>query len=220
MTRTTRQILSSGAAAVARLRTALIRRGGLAFLTATAGIMAASILVSPQASAAGCGGCGPSEAPKEQSPQAGTHAGHGQAMAALQPAGPGARAPATVVSILEHYAKVHAALAADTVDGVSGAARAIANLVTGDGGKSLPPELGAQAEALSKAEDLAAARAAFKPLSASLSRHLGAQKIQTRGHYQMYCSMANAGWIQNDEAVKNPYYGKSMLACGELVGSY
>ncbi|MBF0197149.1 MAG: efflux RND transporter periplasmic adaptor subunit [Planctomycetes bacterium] len=32
----------------------------------------------------------------------------------------------------------------------------------------------------------------------------------------MFCSMANAEWLQTDDSVANPYYGASMLRCGEV----
>jgi hypothetical protein len=32
----------------------------------------------------------------------------------------------------------------------------------------------------------------------------------------MYCSMAEAEWLQKDDVLSNPYYGASMLNCGEL----
>jgi len=30
--------------------------------------------------------------------------------------------------------------------------------------------------------------------------------------------MAKGSWLQSGKEIKNPYYGKSMLACGEIVG--
>jgi hypothetical protein len=141
-------------------------------------------------------------------------------MAAPDAGGPGTRAPATVVSVLEHYAKIHAALATDTTEGVRAAAEGIAKAIASDPDKTLPAEVSTQAESVAKAQDIAAAREAFKLLSRSLSQYLMTQKVQTGRHYQMYCSMANGGWIQSEQDVKNPYYGKSMLACGEIVANY
>jgi hypothetical protein len=34
--------------------------------------------------------------------------------------------------------------------------------------------------------------------------------------YQQYCPMAKAYWLSDNAAVKNPYYGKSMLTCGKV----
>ncbi len=35
--------------------------------------------------------------------------------------------------------------------------------------------------------------------------------------YQLYCAMAPGYWLQDEKDTRNPYYGSSMLACGELV---
>lgn len=32
------------------------------------------------------------------------------------------------------------------------------------------------------------------------------------------CPMAKAKWVQAEGAIKNPYYGKSMLSCGQKTG--
>ncbi len=68
--------------------------------------------------------------------------------------------------------------------------------------------------------DIAKTRQGFKGISQAviaLSRDFyinqpGADKI-----YQLYCSMAPAYWLQSDKDVKNPYYGQTMIKCGELI---
>jgi hypothetical protein len=32
-----------------------------------------------------------------------------------------------------------------------------------------------------------------------------------------YCPMAKRSWIQKEDAIRNPYYGKSMLTCGSFT---
>ncbi|MFC1485226.1 efflux RND transporter periplasmic adaptor subunit [bacterium] len=43
-------------------------------------------------------------------------------------------------------------------------------------------------------------------------------------HYKMFCPMTNnrqgGFWLQNNDKLKNPYYGKSMLLCGETKDIY
>ena len=34
--------------------------------------------------------------------------------------------------------------------------------------------------------------------------------------FVLHCPMAEADWLQLDRTVRNPYYGKSMLECGEV----
>jgi hypothetical protein len=82
--------------------------------------------------------------------------------------------------------------------------------------KMLPATVSQQAEALSKAKDLAAARAAFKSMSESLIQYAKNQKIPAGIYHEAYCPMAKAGWLQTGTTIANPYMGKAMLRCGEF----
>ena len=73
-----------------------------------------------------------------------------------------------------------------------------------------------QSEALAKAKDLEAARAAFKSLSASLIQFVQGQKAAAGTYHVAYCPMANASWLQTGTTIMNPYMGKSMVHCGQL----
>lgn len=145
------------------------------------------------------------------------HADHG----AHQPAPntrtePAPALPKPVQAVFDSYLKIQTALAQDSVQGVSASATAIAKSVQADSAKTLPADVAQQAEALAKASDIKAARESFKPLSDSLIKYLGANKAH-RGHYvQVFCSMANARWLQTGSVVSNPYYGKSMARCGKI----
>ena len=82
--------------------------------------------------------------------------------------------------------------------------------------KMLFPDVAKQADALAQAKDLKAARAAFKPLSASLVKYLADNKAGVGTYHEAYCPMVKASWLQTGKAIKNPYMGKQMLSCGEL----
>jgi len=133
--------------------------------------------------------------------------------------GAGARAgnpalTAPVKTVYDDYLKIQASLAKDSLSGVALHANAIAKAVQTDA-KSLPAAVATEAEALAKASDLKAARAAFKPLSDSLIQYLADHKA--KGAYvQVYCPMANASWLQADKNVNNPYMGQAMATCGEI----
>jgi len=47
--------------------------------------------------------------------------------------------------------------------------------------------------------------------------------IKNIGIYQQHCPMAfnekGANWLSNETDIKNPYYGKKMLECGEIIDS-
>jgi hypothetical protein len=58
-------------------------------------------------------------------------------------------------------------------------------------------------------------RESFKKLSAIYIAR-GDKKARA-GLMEATCPMASANWIQKEGGLRNPYYGKSMLDCGEKV---
>ena len=99
-----------------------------------------------------------------------------------------------VKSVYDHYLKIQANLANDSLAGVAENADAITKAVQGDA-KILPTEVGTQAGALTQAKDLQTARAAFKPLSDSLIKYLADHKAK-EAYVQVYCPMADASWFK------------------------
>lgn len=71
-----------------------------------------------------------------------------------------------------------------------------------------------------ESDDLKAARATFKALSAPMIElvhiappaHKGAPTIR-----EVYCPMAKASWLQTAEKVANPYFGSEMPNCGKVT---
>ncbi len=121
-----------------------------------------------------------------------------------------------VKSVLDDYLNIQAELAKDSLKGVDEHASAISKAVKGDDMKMLSPDVAKQAETLAQAKDLKAARAAFKPLSASLVKYLADNKAGVGTYHEAWCPMVKASWLQTGTAIKNPYMGKQMLSCGEL----
>src|SRR6266550_5762369 len=121
-----------------------------------------------------------------------------------------------VKSVYDHYLKIQAELAKDSLKGVDEHANAIAKAVKGDNMKMLSSDVATQAEALAQAKDLKAAREAFKPLSASLIKYLADNKVPKGTYHEVYCPMVKASWLQKGTDIKNPYMGKEMLTCGTL----
>lgn len=149
----------------------------------------------------------------------GDHSAHQPGATAQQPAA----LPAPVQTVFDNYLKIQAALAQDFVQGINDVkalkdrSLAIADAVRKDSANTFPAEVAQQAEDLAKAGDLQAARKAFKPLSDSLIKYLGAHKDQAGNFEKVFCSMANTRWLQKaGSAVNNPYMGKSMARCGQI----
>ncbi len=163
----------------------------------------------------------------------------GSAAAPAAPAAPPATAegPGTAVfdeamkPVVEPYLRIHDALASDRTEGVAGEAKALLAAlaaalpgldpakVSGEHAKhyaDLPQSLRSAAEGLAAAKDLVAAREAFKAVSRPMA--MWVTMSQPAGLDVVFCSMAKGSWVQRSGPVRNPYYGASMLACGELVG--
>jgi hypothetical protein len=123
---------------------------------------------------------------------------------------------APVKEVYEHYIAIQKSLASDSMKGVDEHANAIAATTSSADNKGLPQDTAKQAEAVAKSKDIKVARQAFKPLSASLVKYLAQNKAGKGVYHEAYCPMAKASWLQTEKEVRNPYYGKSMLDCGEL----
>ena len=119
-------------------------------------------------------------------------------------------------SVLTHYLVIQTSLAKDSAKGLGPEAAAISKAVREDEAKTLPPEVAKQADALGAAKDLKEARAAFKPLSATLIKYLADHKAPKGTYYEAYCPMAKASWLQAGKKITNPYFGQDMLSCGEI----
>ena len=123
--------------------------------------------------------------------------------------------------LLGQYYSIQKSLASDSVNGVAVSASEIAKISRQASGTETQAK--AQLLALSdtaakfNAADLKSARNGFGDLSDKLIAYLKASGSKTNPPYQFYCSMVKKNWLQPDKTTRNPYYGKSMLTCGELV---
>ena len=81
--------------------------------------------------------------------------------------------------------------------------------------RSLLPLLREAATALADASDLDVARDAFYDLSKALVRWRKAAVVEVPA--VAYCPMAKRSWLQPEGDLGNPYYGQSMLTCGDVV---
>lgn len=77
-------------------------------------------------------------------------------------------------------------------------------------------KLTADAKSISATTDLKKQRETFKSLSKNTYELIKVSK-STVVIYKQYCPMADADWLSKEKAVKNPYYGSSMLTCGNVV---
>ena len=63
----------------------------------------------------------------------------------------------------------------------------------------------------------------FETVSNAMYNMLKTVELKNAGVYRQYCPMAfndkGAYWLSNEAEIKNPYFGKKMLECGEVTDS-
>ena len=124
--------------------------------------------------------------------------------------------PVDLRPLIEAYLRIHRALAADTLDGVMPSAIAIATETAKIGSRAAGIKVAVNPFA--QATDLRAAREALGPLTDAIIAYARANDIALGdGVNVAYCPMARKYWLQNGDAIANPYYGKQMADCGRIV---
>ncbi|RPJ72166.1 MAG: DUF3347 domain-containing protein [Acidobacteria bacterium] len=121
-----------------------------------------------------------------------------------------------VTPLVAPYLRIQEALSADTLSGVTSAARAIAgnSAVAGPAGEPIR----ASSLKLAASKDLARARAAFGTLGDALMAAAAVSGASLEeGVKVAYCPMVKKYWLQRGEEIRNPFHGKAMLDCGRLV---
>jgi len=133
--------------------------------------------------------------------------------------------------VIDDYLEIQTALAQDDSSAASSAAgkalTALAKvdmtLVSGDNHMLWMKESGelkTLLTAVDEADEIEPARAAFAMLSEQLSAVISSFGLPEGKLYKAWCPMAfdnrGAFWIQNKTEIANPYFGETMLNCGEI----
>lgn len=154
------------------------------------------------------------------------HAGHAagsevEAPRAVRPVSDPGFDAARTRRALDAYDQIVVALAADEVGGVSDAASLIVKDAPNDAIKQAAESMvGAGVQ-----EDIAESREHFKALSEVVALYVegnlesleaAIEKDKQSMPQKAYCPMAEAVWLQHGDRITNPYYGKSMLRCGQF----
>jgi len=136
-------------------------------------------------------------------------------------------------AVVEKYLSLHEALAGDnlglTVTAAKSAIEPLSqvdmSLLNGEPHNvwmASSAKMSKALDAIQKAADIDAARKAFAALSNELIAVVEQFGIpETQQLYRIHCPMAfnkkGADWLQADKEIRNPYFGASMLKCGEIV---
>ena len=70
---------------------------------------------------------------------------------------------------------------------------------------------------ISESKDIKKQREVFANFSTNMYALAKSLKLTTEPIYYQYCPMKKAYWLSSDKAIKNPYYGSSMLTCGKVT---
>jgi hypothetical protein len=130
---------------------------------------------------------------------------------------PALHASEPLTAIIASYLEIHAQLIVDKSDGVKTPAAAIVKQAEAMGPRGAA--IAKAAAAVGAASDLKGVRDAFGPLSDAVvaaARAEGPDTMKTLGVKLAFCPMVNRSWVQKEDKIRNPYYGSTMLECGEI----
>jgi Cu(I)/Ag(I) efflux system membrane fusion protein len=134
--------------------------------------------------------------------------------------------------LLQHYLVIQSSLAGDDFPSAKKAGEKFASTLKGVDGGLLKGEarktwtealdsLKKGAERAISSQDIDAMRKGFESLSLGMAAAVERLGAGIKGPvFELYCPMAfdnkGAVWLQQDENVRNPYFGAQMLNCGEV----
>ena len=81
---------------------------------------------------------------------------------------------------------------------------------------TLQDKLAYDSRHISESSDINHQREHFTSLSANLFKLAKQVRLSDDPIYEDYCPMKKAYWLSSDAAIKNPYFGSSMLTCGKV----
>lgn len=154
--------------------------------------------------------CGNASSPKEENHDGHDHSMHEAASAAVQ------INDEKLNAVYQKYLKLNLAL----VNSDEAAAKVAANTLE-LGAKELDngSVVASSAAKITEATSIKEERAAFSDLSNSLIELVKKSGLKSGELYVDYCPMAlndqGAYWLSSEKGIKNPYFGDSMLTCGE-----
>ncbi|KMQ67362.1 hypothetical protein ACM39_14420 [Chryseobacterium sp. FH2] len=127
---------------------------------------------------------------------------------------------AQVSKLYQNYIAIKSALASDDADKTSKAAAefiktasAIDYKLVSEGNLNI---LRKDATVISEARNIDAQRETFFNLSDNMIALTKEFTLSEKPIYIQYCPMADGSWLSDESKIINPYYGKSMLSCGNV----
>ena len=83
----------------------------------------------------------------------------------------------------------------------------------------LEDKLAYDARHISESTHLDHQREHFASLSANMATLAKQTHLSQQPIYEDFCPMKKSFWLSNDPAIKNPYFGNSMMTCGKVTAT-
>ncbi|MEO8173280.1 MAG: DUF3347 domain-containing protein [Sediminibacterium sp.] len=128
-------------------------------------------------------------------------------------AGQAQKTAATEPHLLAHYFELKDALVNSDAVTASYKITDVINALNGSGKISAA----VQKKMTDAGKDLEKQRIAFAALSIEMYSLVKKEKTSADTVYQQYCPMKKMYWLSKEAIIRNPYYGKMMLSCGNLT---
>lgn len=128
---------------------------------------------------------------------------------------------------LTAYFNTKNALAGDNAALAATSAKALSTSLTAFSAKNLPAaqqtvwaaqsaEIKKAADAIANEKTIANQRKSFGTISYAMLKLTKELNLNSENVYVQYCPMVKKSWLNEVEAVQNPYYGSMMYDCGEV----
>jgi len=135
--------------------------------------------------------------------------------------------PSTLAPLLASYYELKNALVNSDANTAASAAADLLKAVNGVDVKtlsageqkafaSLQGKLSLDARHISEVKNLSHQREHFASLSLNMHLLAKAARLSDQPIYADYCPMKKTYWLSADATIKNPYFGKEMLTCGQV----
>lgn len=121
--------------------------------------------------------------------------------------------------LLSKYYGVKNALVSSDAKAASEAIAALQKAIKAESAFKQKDDLNKAVDKLAEAGNIEKQRAAFNNVSTTLWTVVKNADKTSQPVYYQYCPMKKAYWLSNEAAIKNPYYGSSMLTCGKVAES-
>jgi len=127
----------------------------------------------------------------------------------------------TQVSVLyQNYIAIKSALASDDAEKASKAAsqfiKSSSDIKSNIISEKELTTLKEDAKTIAASKNISAQRKSFYKLSDHMIALAKEFKVSQNPVYVQYCPMAEGSWLSDESKIINPYYGKSMLSCGNI----